>query len=73
MTLEDFPKHTEQCWRSVIVVLHEHARLAAKCTGFVPSPISHELECIERFAIHQFPTLRSFVNLAYNSDNVVYK
>ena len=52
------------------MVLHEHARLAAKCTGSVPSSISHELECIEKIAIHQFPSLRSFVNLAYNSDNV---
>lgn len=73
MTLDDFPRHTEQCWQSVIVVLHEHARLAAKCTGSVPSSISRELECIERIAIHQFPTLRSFVNLAYNSDSVKYK
>ena len=70
MMLSDFPQHTEQCWQSVIVVLHEHARLAAKCTGSVPSSISHELECIEKIAIHQFPSLRSFVNLAYNSDNV---
>lgn len=70
MTLADFPRHTEQCWQSVIVVLHEHARLAAKSTGFVPSSISHELKCVEEIAVYQHPTLRSFVNLAYNSDNV---
>lgn len=70
MTLSDFPHHTEQCWQSVIVVLHEHARLAAKATGFVPSSISHELKCVEEIAIYQYPALRSFVNLAYNSDNI---
>lgn len=70
MTLADFPHHTEQCWQSVIVVLHEHARLAAKVTGSVPSSIFHELKCVEEIAVYQYPTLRSFVNLAYNSDSV---
>lgn len=66
MTLSDFPHHTEQCWMSVIVVLHEHARLAAKVTGSVPPSIAKELQFIEQVAIYQFPTLRPFVNLAYN-------
>lgn len=71
--LSDFPRHTEDCWQSVLVVLHEHARLAAKVTGSVPSSISHELKCLEQIAIYQHPSLQSFVNLAYNSSDVSYK
>lgn len=71
MTFKDFPHHSEQCWQSVLVVLHEHARLSAKSTGFVPDSLSNELKFVESVALYQYPSLRSFINLAYNCDNVI--
>lgn len=64
-----FPKHSADCWVSVLTVLAELSSLYVRLFGMQPSWLLSLRKCLENIARFQHIKLDSFINLLYNSSS----